>query len=67
MKKETYLAPTLEIIRMENEGVIAASTPGVGDGGSAFNSNSVRRTSSYGAASESELENLIEDILSPEQ
>lgn len=68
MKKENYLAPTLEVIKMENEGVIATSTPGVGDGGSAFSTSySVRRTNSYGTASESEFEDLIEDILSPEQ
>ena len=35
--KQKYLAPSIEVIKMENEGVIATSgnLPGVGDGGSA--------------------------------
>ena len=36
--KEIYVSPQIEVIQVENEGVIAASgnLPGVGDGGDAF-------------------------------
>ena len=38
-KKQMYVAPAIEVIKMENEGVIAASSGSLGDlidGGSAF-------------------------------
>ena len=38
-KKQMYVAPAIEVIKMENEGVIAASGGSLGDlidGGSAF-------------------------------
>ena len=40
IQKEKYLAPQIEIIKMENEGVIATSgnLPSVGNGGSAYSS-----------------------------
>lgn len=33
--KRSYLSPELELIAMENQGVIASSLPGVGDDGDA--------------------------------
>ena len=40
IQKEKYLAPQIEIIKMENEGVIATSgnLPSVGNGGGAYSS-----------------------------
>ena len=63
--KETYIAPSIEVIKMENEGVIAASgssepynpTPMSSGRGSARN---------YNSASSSDLEDLINDILTVE-
>lgn len=56
---------------MENEGVIAGSgnLPGVNDGNSAFNTGSYRSSSRGGcnSASSSDLEDLINDILTIEQ
>ncbi|MDY5237604.1 hypothetical protein [Bacteroides helcogenes] len=58
------------MIQVENEGVIAASgiLPGVGDGGNAV-SGTYRggSTRSYNSAGSSEIEDLINDILTIEQ
>lgn len=60
-----YEAPSIEVIKIENEGVIAASgnggasLPNVGDGGSAFGST----TSSSYASTSSDIEEMINDIL----
>lgn len=66
---ETYESPRIEVIEMENEGVIALSgngtLPGVGNGGSAFGSGA-RRAGSYRSAGSSDLEDLINDILTIE-
>lgn len=63
-RKETYAIPSVEVIRMENEGLIAVS-------GEAY--NPVSRTNSgstpvrnYNSASSSDLEDLISDILTVE-
>lgn len=64
MKKYIYVSPRVEVIEMENEGVIATSgnPPSYGDDGSAFSrSNSLRKS-----ASSNDLESLIEDILTVE-
>lgn len=73
-RKEQYLAPAIEVIKMETEGgVMSGSMNGVGDGGSALSGNTYgRRTGgatrhSYGSASTSELEDLINDILTIEK
>lgn len=64
-RKETYTAPSLEVIKMENEGVIAAS-------GEDYNPITTRSyssstsTRSYNSASNSDLEDLISDILTVE-
>lgn len=63
IKKEKYVTPQVEIIEMENEGVIALSNmPG---GNPAFPSrSSARKSTSYHSASSiSDLEDLINDIL----
>lgn len=68
--KENYVSPQIEVIPMETEGVIAASLPGVGNGGSAYRSAGTYRggsTRSYNGASNSDLEDLINDILTFEQ
>ncbi|MGN0309740.1 MAG: hypothetical protein ACI4C3_04020 [Bacteroides sp.] len=61
--KKMYVAPSIEVVTMENEGVIAASgtgsLPNVGDGGSAFSSAA---TGGY-AATNSDIEEMINDIL----
>lgn len=66
-KRVAYVAPSIEVIRMENEGVIAASG-GVGGNESVnpgpMSSNGVSR--GYNSASSSELEDLINDILTVE-
>lgn len=64
-QKETYEAPSMEVIKMENEGVIAASGEGYNpvQTKSYSNRNSTRN---YGSASSSDLEDLINDILTIE-
>lgn len=63
--KEAYVSPRIEVIEMENEGVIAASG-GVSNfpenpiGASTYSSG--RNSRSYNASS-SDLEDLINDIL----
>ena len=68
IQKEKYLAPQIEIIKMENEGVIATSgnLPSVGNGGNAY-SILARYTRGYNGASSSDLEDMINDILTIEQ
>lgn len=67
-QKEQYMAPAIEVIKMEAEGsVMSASinTPNVGDGGNAIRSSRTR--SGYNGASSSELEDMINDILTVDQ
>lgn len=70
-KKSVYVSPQIEVIRMEVEGVIASSgsLPQIGEGGSAYRSGNARSsaTRSYNGTSSSELEDLINDILTVEQ
>jgi hypothetical protein len=68
IQKEKYLAPQIEIIKMENEGIIATSgnLPSVGNGGSAYSSRA-RSTRGYNGAISSDLEDMINDILTIEQ
>lgn len=66
-QKEAYLSPQIEMIRMENEGVIALSSatgnsPGIGGGGTIRSSSNA---SSY--SSTSDLEEMVNDILTFEQ
>lgn len=71
-KKEQYVSPQLELIHVENEGVIAASSnlPNVDDGGSGYNNARTYRngsTTGYNGAYNSEIEDMINDILTVEQ
>lgn len=64
-QKEAYLAPHIEVIRMENEGVIAAS--GSTEGYNPTPMGSARTSRPYNGASSSDLEDLINDILTVEK
>ena len=64
-QKETYEAPSMEVIKMENEGVIAASSEGYHPVQTKSYSNRTS-TRNYGSASSSDLEDLINDILTIE-
>ncbi|WP_300704114.1 hypothetical protein [Bacteroides sp.] len=62
-KKDMYVSPQVEVIEMENEGVIASSQlPGVGDGGS----TRAIQSKGYNSAASSDLEDMINDILTIE-
>ena len=63
-KKKQYAAPTIEVIAMENEGVIAAS----GGTGSTENYNPTPLSGSTynGSATSNDLEDMINDILTVE-
>lgn len=71
-QKEQYLPPTIEVIEMQTEGGVMSSsatsgsisTPDVGNEDISFSST---RRSTYNGASSSELEDLINDILTIEQ
>lgn len=68
-QKATYLAPHIEVITMENEGVIATSltgSPGLGEGTHLGKSSPTKNNFSR-SASTSDLEDLINDILTIEQ
>lgn len=61
ISKKVYVAPSVEVVTMENEGVIAASgsLPDVGDGGNAFG---YVAPSSHSATSR-DIEDMIDDLL----
>jgi hypothetical protein len=67
MKKETYVKPTVELISMENEGcVMTGSFTGGGQinpGARSGYGRSRGRTYGGNSSSVSDLEQLIEDIL----
>ncbi|WP_294590492.1 hypothetical protein [uncultured Bacteroides sp.] len=63
-RKETYTAPSLEVIKMENEGIIAAS-----GNTESYQSTQMSKThvnSSYSSASSSDLEDLVNDLFTVE-
>lgn len=69
-QKEQYIAPALEVIKMETEGSVMSasansSLPDVEPGGSGTRSSRTR--SGYNGASSSELEDMINDILTVDQ
>lgn len=67
-QKEGYISPAIEVIRMENEGVIASSVNGFGSGGDAFGgSTPSSRSTNSRAANTSDLEDMINDIFTSEQ
>lgn len=66
-EKQKYTAPAIEVIRMESEGIMASS---LGDMSQRPWGSSTGRTRSTGygrAASGSDLEDLINDILTIEK
>lgn len=68
-EKQQYTAPAIEVIQMESEGIMASSLGDMGqkDWRSAARSGSGNRSGGYGrAASGSDLEDLINDILTIE-
>lgn len=66
-KKKQYQSPVIEVIKMEGEGPVMAGSAnaGSGYGPGTWSTGTARRpnTRSYGAASTSDLEDLINDIL----
>lgn len=70
--KENYVSPQIEVIPMETEGVIAGSgnLPGVGDGGGGYRTAGTYRSGStrgYNGSAVSDLEDMINNILTIEQ
>lgn len=69
--RQTYVPPAIEIIEVENEGVMAASvntSPGgsYGNGGSMFGTStrsSTTRSNPHSTSTLGELEDIINDIL----
>ncbi len=66
IRKEAYTAPFAEVIKMENEGVIAASGQGSTEDYTPTPMSNTRVNRSYNSASGSDLEDLINDILTVE-
>lgn len=71
-ERAPYLSPSIEVIDVVTEGVIAGSgggsvisPPSIGDGGGAWSSSNAR--SSYGASPASDIEDMITDILTIDQ
>lgn len=70
--KQAYTPPRIEVIKMETEGVLALSNMGGDSAYSTRNRSTGYRNrstgrSNYGSASTSDLEDLINDILTIEQ
>lgn len=59
--KEKYVSPSIEVIQVENEGVIAASVGEIPV--KPMNSSISTGNRSYNSASGSDLEDMINDIL----
>ena len=62
-----YLPPQVEVIQIENEGVIALSNFGGADALSTTKNGYTGSPTPYNSASSSDLEDLINDILTIEQ
>lgn len=67
-RRETYEAPTVEVVKLENEGVIAGSPTGTGTTPPYEETpmSTVRTNRGYNSASSNDLEDLINDILTVE-
>lgn len=65
-KKQHYVSPLIEVIRVENEGVIATSVSDIPDKSMNRARGSYYEGRNYNSASSSELEDLINDILTIE-
>lgn len=67
-RKEQYMAPAIEVIEMEAEGSVMSASgnlPDVDPGGNGMKTN--RSRSRHNAASSSDLEDMINDILTVDQ
>ena len=62
--REAYITPSIEVIKMENEGVIATSGEPYHPITRSYSGST--STHSYNSASSSDLEDLINDILTVE-
>lgn len=67
MKKHKYVSPQLEMIQVENEGVIASSGGGGTPDMDQIPISNSRSRGRYNAASDSEIEDMINDIFTVEQ
>lgn len=67
-RRAIYEAPSVEVVKLENEGVIAGSPGGSSytEGYNRKELSSSRPTRGYNSASSSDLEDLINDILTVE-
>lgn len=65
-KKDMYVSPQLEVIEMENEGVIAASGGVNGMPNNNWAPKSSSNTYSGSRASSSDIEDMLNDILTIE-
>lgn len=73
-QRAIYFPPCIEVIEMAVEGCVmagsatgGATTPGYGNGGDMFNPTPAARSNSYSAGTASEIEDMINDILTIEQ
>ncbi|NDV67003.1 hypothetical protein [Bacteroides sp. 224] len=70
-QKKTYIPPLVEVIEMEYENSVMVGSgdqlPGLGNGGTITRSSVSRRNYQPGGASLSELEDLINNILTIEK
>lgn len=69
-RKKHYVPPQIEVIQVENEGVLAASgqmdVPSFNDGGSMYGSRSTVGNS-HNTSPASDIEDMINNILTIEQ
>lgn len=68
--KEKYVSPSIEVVEIENEGTVMTGSdqlPGFGSGGTITRTSSSGRSNQPSNASLSELEDLINDILTIEK
>lgn len=65
-RKEAYTPPSMEVIRMENEGSIMKASGSTTEDYNPTPMSSARTNRSYNSASSNDLEDLINDILTVE-
>ena len=65
--KQAYVSPQIEVIKMENEGTVMSASGNLGDGiGNGGNIGTPAARRGYNAAGSSDLEDMINDILTVE-
>lgn len=62
-KRNMYVSPQIEVIVLENEGCVMAASAGVSDMPNTDWGNSATNVRRYNSATSSDLEDLINDIL----